>query len=470
MKKIKILTATLLIILVTMVAFFGVYGQVQNRMENKVKDYSYAMDLVGSRVVRLKVNTSQNEVIKDKDGNIIEEATEEEIEQNGYQKEEVPVNNQDLLNEENYKISRDIIEKRLKKIGVQNYIIKLNETTGDIVLEIPEDNNTDSILSDIDTVGKFEILDSETNEVLIDNSDIKLSNVLYDTTTSGTAVYLNIEFTKNGAKKLENISSTYIKTEVTTDETEDEDVDQTEENEEISEEDTTTTEKKITMKIDDQEIMSTSFEEPIKTGKIRLTVGSASTDKSTVNDYVQRATTMATLLDTGKLPISYTLDENKYVLSDITLNELSILEIAIAIDIAIALLILMIKYKTNGVLGAISYVGLVAIFTLVIRYANVVLSIEGILGIILILILNYILIFKILSNINKNKEINKTASHTLGKFFVEIIPVCILAIVFCFIKWIPISSFGMVMFWGLTIMAIYNILITKNILKISENK
>ena len=36
MKKIKLLTIILAIILVTMVAFFGVYVPVQNRMEEKV--------------------------------------------------------------------------------------------------------------------------------------------------------------------------------------------------------------------------------------------------------------------------------------------------------------------------------------------------------------------------------------------------------------------------------------------------
>ena len=49
MRKIKILTITLIIVLITMVAFFGVYTHVQNRMENQVKDYSYAMDIDGSR-------------------------------------------------------------------------------------------------------------------------------------------------------------------------------------------------------------------------------------------------------------------------------------------------------------------------------------------------------------------------------------------------------------------------------------
>lgn len=45
MKKVKILTIILAIILISAIAFLGVYSQVQNRMENKVKSYDYAMDL-----------------------------------------------------------------------------------------------------------------------------------------------------------------------------------------------------------------------------------------------------------------------------------------------------------------------------------------------------------------------------------------------------------------------------------------
>ena len=56
MKKIKILTVTLLIILITMVSFFGVYEHVQNRMENKVKEYDLDMDLKGARYIKLSVN------------------------------------------------------------------------------------------------------------------------------------------------------------------------------------------------------------------------------------------------------------------------------------------------------------------------------------------------------------------------------------------------------------------------------
>ena len=44
MKKVKILTITLAIILITAIAFGGIYVQKQNRMENVVEDYKYAMD------------------------------------------------------------------------------------------------------------------------------------------------------------------------------------------------------------------------------------------------------------------------------------------------------------------------------------------------------------------------------------------------------------------------------------------
>ena len=69
----------------------------------------------------------------------------------------------------------------------------------------------------------------------------------------------------------------------------------------------------------------------------------------------------------------------------------------------------------------------------------------------------------LLKNIKINKEeqkenaVNKATSKTYIDFFIRIIPVCIIVIAFCFIQWTPISSFGMISFWGLAIIAIYNV-------------
>lgn len=473
MKTAKILTIILLIILVSMISFFGIYTQNRNQISNKVKNYSYAMDIDGARNIKLEVSDETTETIKDSEGNIIEEATEEEISQNGYIKEEVPNNSEEIKTEKNYKKSKEIISARLKKLGVEYYNISLNEKTGEMTIEIPENLSTDTILSNFAKVGKFEIIDSETKEVLIDNSNIKSSDVLYNTSTAGTTVYLEIAFNKEGKNKLEEISKTYVKEENASTENTVDSENTTEGTTNVVEETAETTEKKVVMKIDDEEIMSTSFDEVITTGKIQLSVGTASTDSSTIQDYIAQAQNVATALDSGKLPIEYEIVKNQYVLSDISEQDLGYIALAIAIIIVIGIIVLIIRFKLNGLLAGFAYIGLVALYTLLIRYANVIISIESIFGIITMLILNYIFTNMLLKNINvnklENKEnlVNKSTMETYTKFFNRIIPICIMVIAFCFVKWIPMSSFGMISFWGLTLIAVYNAVITRCLLKIN---
>ena len=473
MKVVKISTIILLIILVSMIGFLGIYKQNKNQMSNVVKDYSYSMAINGARNIELVINTDTTEVIKDSEGNVIEDATDEEIEQNGYVTEEVAVNSDEIKTVENYNKTKEIIEKRLKKLGVQEYNISLNTKTGEIIVEIPEDDKTDTLVSNINTVGKFEITDSETGEVLLDNSNIKSSSVLYNTETTGTSVYLEIAFNKEGKNKLEEISKTYIH----------EEDENTSENNTVEEnateeqyEDTATEEtagKEITMKIDDEEIMTTHFEEPITTGKIQLSVGSATTDTKTLQGYISQAQNMATVLDSGNLPIKYEIEKNQYILSDINEEQIGYVAIAIAVLVVIGIIVLIIKYKAKGLLAGISYIGLTALYLLLVRYANVVISVESIFGIAIILILNFIFTFmlldKIENNLKENKEnaVNKATLETYKKFFDRIIPICIMVVAFCFIKWIPISSFGMISFWGLLMIAVYNVVITRYLLKVS---
>ena len=70
----------------------------------------------------------------------------------------------------------------------------------------------------------------------------------------------------------------------------------------------------------------------------------------------------------------------------------------------------------------------------------------------------------------KEKTTNQKIKEVYKEFFVKIIPICIATIVFCFAGWDPISSFGMIMFWGIVLIAIYNYIITSTLLKIQDNK
>ena len=454
MKTVKILTIIFLIVLVSMVGFFGIYKQNKNQVSNVMKDYSYAMDINGSRTLKLTLNSE---------------------------------NGDDVKTEENYKTAKNVIEKRLKKLGVGEYKISLNEQNGEIIVQIPENTNTDTIVSNLTTVGKFEILDSETNEVLLDNSSVKSSGVLYNTTTSGTSVYLEIAFDENGKNKLEEISKTYVKSEnnttenttggnstsenTTSENTNTENTTNTEETNTTSG-NSTLTEKKIKMKIDDEEIMSTSFDEAITTGKIQLSVGKASTDTKTINGYVTQAQNVATVLDSGKLPVKYDTEKNQYILSNITNKELAYVAIAIAVVVVIGLIVLIVKYKVNGLLAGISYIGLTALYGILLRYTNVTISVESLFASAMILLLNYIFIEMILKNIKEiskkttEKIVNKSTASAYVKFFNRIVPICVMVIAFCFAKWVPMSSFGMTAFWGLVIIAVYNAIVTRYLLKV----
>ena len=224
------------------------------------------------------------------------------------------------------------------------------------------------------------------------------------------------------------------------------------------------------MKIDDQEIMSTSFDEPLTMGKIQLSIGTATTNSSTLQDYIVQAQSVATVLDNGNLPIKYDIEKNQYILSDITDKELGCIVMVISIIVLVAIIVLIAKFKLNGLLSGLAYIGFIALFVLLLRYANVIISIESIFGIISMLILNYVFTFILLSiiknNIKNDNVVNKSIIETYTKFFNRIIPICIMVIAFCFVKWIPISSFGMISFWGLSLIAVYNAVITRSLLKI----
>ena len=64
------------------------------------------------------------------------------------------------------------------------------------------------------------------------------------------------------------------------------------------------------------------------------------------------------------------------------------------------------------------------------------------------------------------KDVKNAIKETYKEFFIKMMPIFITVIVFCFIKWIPISSFGTVMLWGIILIAIYNFIITSTLLKI----
>lgn len=140
-------------------------------------------------------------------------------------------------------------------------------------------------------------------------------------------------------------------------------------------------------------MLSTYFAEEISNGIIQLSFGAASTDGTEVASYAQEASNLAVLLNTGNLPIVYTIEENRYILSNNNIEEYLVPAIVVMSLALISIVVLIIKYKANGLLATFSIVGYVATLLIIIRLTNVVLTIEGITGILVSVALDYILYY-----------------------------------------------------------------------------
>ncbi len=434
-QKLKVVLVILFIILISLISFGGIFIQKGKAFENLVPEYKLGMDLEGGRRVSLVVDTSSNTVIYDKDGNIVEEEGEDTT------TKEEPVNSKDALTLDNYNKSKNIMEKRLNEMGVSDYTIRADETNGTVYVELPENADTDLICSYLAIPGKFTVTNDD-GEVLLDGTHIKKAQVGYSYVDSGTAIYLNIELNKEGTQIFKDITNTYVKT---------------------TDEEGNDTTKNISLNIDDTTLLTTYFESEISNGIIQMSIGSASTDNDSIQGYLQEASNLAVLLNTGDLPLVYNIEENMYVMSDITVDMFYIPSIILLAIILVGILFLIIKYRKDGLLASIALIGYIATLLLVLRYTNVVLTMEGIVAIVISIVLDYIFTVYLL-NLVKKDETSSLFKEALIKTIFIIIPVLITAVVLCFAGWLPIFSFGMVAFWGLLVIVLYNLIITRTLI------
>lgn len=452
-KILKITLITLVIILLSIISFIGIYVQDKNKIANIVKDYKLGMDLEGSRKIELEVNKSTKKINYDKEGKEIQSTdTQTEVANT----EEKAINEEGNLTVENYKKTKKILEDRLKTMGVNDYQIRLNETTGNIILNIPEDDNTDLIVAQTGNQGKFEIIDNDTNEVLMTNEHLKSVKAGYGTTAAGTTtIFVNIEFNKEGTQKFKDITNIYKEMKTT--------------NEETGEE--TTTKKEIAIKVDDSTLLKTHFSEEINNGILQLSVGSSAstTTPEELQNSLTNANNLAALLNNGKMPIVYNIAQNKYIESEITNYNIKLFTSLYIVLITIGMIYLIIKYKEKGIVSSISIIGYMATLLIVLRYTNVIITLDGIIAIILSVILTYISIIEILKQNEKINNIEESFKKAMKKYVLTLVPVSIIAIVFTFNKWLPIFSFGMVIFWGIVVNLLYNLVVTKILLAETEN-
>lgn len=468
-KGIRISIIILVVILMSIISFVGIYVQNQNRMENIVPEYQWGMDIEGSRKIVVSVSDEVEEVRYDANGNVIADSdTTTEVART----EENPVNTEESKTAENYKKSRQIIEKRLKEMQVADYTIRENEENGSLTIQIPENDDTDMVVGNLITVGKFEILDDQTEEVLMTNADIASATAGYGTTASGTtAIFVNIQFNNDGKEKLRNITQQYVETQVQTN-TVSEDTQTNEEaqntqtnGETANTTDTETQTKRIRINIDGQTLLTTYFEEEITDGLIQLSVGStsSSTTTSELQNYLIQAQAMATILNNGDMPLTYEMKQNKFVESDITPQMLQIVGYVGLAVLVILVLYMIVRYRKEGFFLGIALLGYVAALLLIIRYANVMVKIDGMLAIALVTLVNFWFLVKLMKMGQEVEDAKIAFRKVVQHIAWVLIPIAVIAVVFTFAAWLPIFSFGMIIFWGILLGVVYHYILTRTL-------
>ena len=450
-KTLKLLgkiSVVVIILLLSLISFAGIYVKDKNAMKNVIPEYKLGTDLYGARNILVKVDDSTTTKKYDSNGNLVENSSDKDENNENITEVEEKVNPDELRTAENYETVKNIIEARLKYMNVEDYLLRFDESTGNISLEVPENSSTDYIAQYTITKGEFKMVDNDTSEVLLSNADLKEAKVQYSTSTSGTTVYLTIEFNKDAVEKLKNISNTYISS---------------------TDAEGKTTTKKVKMTLDDSTIISTYFQEEISTGIIQLSMGT-STNTSEIQSNIQSASNMAVLLNTEPMPLTYTMETNRFVYSDITAETLKIVIVGLCIVALIMAICMVIKFKKNGLMGVIADIGFTAVLLLAIRYGNVEISLAGIFAIAIVVIVEYIVTGLILNEYSKKCEkeiLIKNIKHLMGRIAICLVPFVVMAVTFALISWEEIASIGMILFWAIIIMIIYNTLML--VLKIFES-
>lgn len=505
-KILNILLMVLIILLISIISFVGIYVQKQANMKNVIPDYKLGINLKGYRAISLdikeEVDLDDNKDEDEASNEIVENITEtsESTENNETTNEIAEGADENATNETaetakvatsediaKYERSANILRKRLKKLGVEDYTVTVDRNTGKVDITLPENDETDTIISDITQIGKFKIVDADTNETLITNDDIR--SVSITTQNSGTDskgepityIYMTINFNLDGSSKFAALTKKYqnvvsdnetngatedIANELQT-ETEEPIENVTNEVEESEEAETEETSgpNQVTLKIDDTDLMTTYFSTINDSGSLSLTVGNSGSSVGDFDTMIVAAENLAAIMENDPLNYQYDVNTNVYVNTTLDSNKVKLM---VYIEIAIALLIALViiaKYRINGLAAVISSVGFVGLLLLAIRFGNVVLSLEGLFTIEIAYIINMIYNILLLNRLKKenltSKERMLAYKESMQKYLFTLIPLAIIIIAFTMMSsWGILNSIGLVLFLGGAISCAYNAIVS----------
>ena len=491
-KKVRTIAILLIAILVSAIAFGGIYKVTTGVWKNVIPDFNYGMELNGMRELHFNLDDTEEEkeVYIDSEGKISGEvidsessSTEVDLVQEGENAEAeepettknipegytvetktIKANEDNVKNKENYEKTKKLIQKKLEKIESYEYNIRLNDVTGELILEVPDNDEVSTVESIVRTVGNFEIVDSQNGLLLFDNSSFKNVTAVAANTESGYQAYLTLYFKKDLIDTLKETSIKYKDVTVdneaadeTTDEAETTTDETSEETVAENTEETPVTQY-IQIKFDGQDLIKTCFKTEIDNGIVQIPLGNASTDSEEFSNIYSEVSRIADSINMGKLPNKYELSSDNYIKSSITNKEITYIKIIAYVLVAIISIYLIVRFKLNGLKAAILSLGYIGLLIIIVKYTKIIITINAAIALFGVVVINYVFVNKLLNKIKNGSDIKVSFMHSMKELYLAIIPLCIISVIFTFMSSTIISSIGMILFWGLFIQAIYDCL------------
>lgn len=449
-KKLKLLLIVLVCILVILIGFFGIYKRKGNAYKNLVPDFLLSSDLKGSTTLEFEVDKSTNKEYYDKDGNKVDSSTVTDENKDEYTEKEVPVNDEEQLNQENYEKVVKIIEKRLKFLSTDQYRIDLDKTSGKIIITF-EDEYADDIKSIVPLEGSLELIDETTEDVVLNYADFKSAEATYASLDEGYTIYLNLKLNDNGIEKIKNI-------------------DKYKNNKETTEEGKESTESKLKVMFDTDQVASVSYDDILLTGStLRITTGSNVTNTSTLQSQMNMNTVVAKLASIGKMPVVYKVSAEEFIASSQNIYYVVYGIYAFIAICVICAIIFILKYKINAIFMLLSFITNIAATILIIKLTKVSISINILPAITAFFILNIVLIKNILQNIKEENNISKAFKNGFLKTLDLFVITLIIFIVFAFTNMAVLNSLGLLLFWGWLNTIISNFIFALPMLYLTNN-
>lgn len=440
-KRLTTIILTLVAVILIIVGFIGIYFPKYNKIKNIVPEFNLGTELNGVLECRFTPDLSEEEktVFIDKDGNIKGEVVENDdgtLPETSYTIETriVKANEDSNLTKENFEKTKKILKERLKLAGATEYSIRLDAETGDMIVELSQNDDTELLYTTmLSLTGEFTIEDTQTGVILLDNSYIESAEPYIGQIESGEyVVCLKVNFNVEGAKKLKEISNRYI-TYVSSDG-----------------ESTTDT---VSIKLDGQNLRNPMyFSEEHETTYLNIIMSDGLTNQDEINTTTESIQTIANIINSGKLPVEYEEETPRLILSSVSKNTINYVMIAIAIVLVLLLVLLTIKFKIRGFIAGILNGGYIAFVILALKYLQLVISPSSLIAIFVAIILN-LLFLKL--------YLETSYLEAMKKYYLTIVPVIVVGFIFTFFVTESVAGIGNVLFWSLLIQIMYNFVFTK---------